>query len=240
MAYICFGSRLLKMGMSGTDVEILQALLNNLPSPISLPISGESTFGPKTEAAVKKFQSYFNLTVDGIVGKNTFLFLGQQTGPYLPSGAVIFGCRNLSKGSSGRDVWVLQNRLSSTKKKYAMAIGAPADSIFGPKTQAAVKMFQQDRGLSVDGIVGPNTFMELFRHTYMGGRYLQKDRFERNQGYDVYYLQVHLKALGYYNGELDGKFGMVTAQAVKALQTAHAIKVDGVVGPQTYYYLADI
>ena len=55
MAYINFGSRLLKAGMSGTDVEILQYLLNNLPSPMSLPIAGESTFGPKTEAAVKAF-----------------------------------------------------------------------------------------------------------------------------------------------------------------------------------------
>jgi peptidoglycan hydrolase-like protein with peptidoglycan-binding domain len=240
LAYINFGSRLLKPGLSGTDVEILQCLLNNLPSPISIPITGESNFGPKTEAAVKKFQGYFNLSVDGLVGKNTYLFLGQQTGSYLPSGAPVFGSRNLSKGSSGRDVWVLQNRLSSTKKKYAMAIGAPADSVFGTKTQAAVKMFQKDRGLVEDGVVGPLTFMQLFCNTFMGGRYLQKDRFERNQGYDVYYLQSHLKELGYYSGNLDGKYGIATASAVKALQTAHAIAVDGVVGPQTYYYLADV
>ena len=239
MAYINFGSRILKPGMSGTDVEILQCLLNNLPSTMSSTISGESTFGPKTEAAVKKFQSYFGLTADGVVGKDTYLYLGQQTGSYLPSGAMMFGSRNLSKGSSGRDVWVLQNRLASTKKKYALALGTPADSTFGSKTQAAVKMFQKDMGLTEDGVVGPLTFQKLFCNTYMGGRYLQMSRADRNQGYDVYFLQSHLKALGYYSGALDGKFGTATASAVKALQKAHAITVDGVVGPKTYFYLAD-
>jgi peptidoglycan hydrolase-like protein with peptidoglycan-binding domain len=75
-------------------------------------------------------------------------------------------------------------------------------------------------------------------HTDMGGRYLQRNRFDRNQGYDVYFLQVHLKNMGYYTGALDGKFGMATQTAVKALQTAVGIPVDGVVGPQTYYHLA--
>lgn len=238
MAFINFGSRTLKLGLSGTDVTILQFLLNNLPSPISSPISGESTFGPKTEAAVKKFQSYFGLAVDGIVGKNTFLFLGQPIGSYLPSGAPVFGSRNLSRGSSGNDVKILQNRLASTAKKYALALGGPADGKFGSKTQAAVKLFQKDRGLVEDGIVGPNTFTALYTHTFMGGRILQRSRFDRNQGYDVYFLQKHLKDLGFYTAALDGKFGLATQTAVRALQTSAAISVDGIVGPQTYYHLA--
>lgn len=238
MAYTNFGSRILKLGSTGTDVTILQFLLNNLPSSISSPISGESSFGPLTQAAVKKFQTYFGLSVDGIVGKDTFLFLGQPTGPYLPSGAVVFGSRNLSKGSSGNDVKILQNRLASTSKKYALALGGPADSKFGSKTQAAVKLFQKDFGLTQDGVVGPNTFTALYMNTQMGGRLLQRSRSDRNQGYDVYFLQVHLKNMGYYTGALDGKFGLATQTAVKALQTAVGISVDGVVGPETYYHLA--
>ncbi|HEX3012550.1 MAG TPA: peptidoglycan-binding protein [Syntrophomonadaceae bacterium] len=236
MAFINFGSRVLELGMSGTDVEILQFLLNNLP--FSSPVTIDSKFGSMTEVAVKKFQAYFGLSADDIVGKNTFLFLGQQTGPYLPSGAPVFGSRTLSKGSSGRDVWVLQNRLASTAKKYALALGGPADSQFGPKTQAAVKLFQKDNGLAQDGIVGPDTFMQLYRKTQMGGRYLQRNKFERNQGYDVYFLQVHLKSLGFNPGELDGKFGPATQMAVKSLQRSVAITPDGVVGPDTYYHLA--
>lgn len=238
MAYINFGSRVLELGMSGTDVGTLQRLLNSLPTSINSHVTETGNFDAATENSVKQFQSYFGLVADGIVGKNTFLFFGQQTGPYLPSGAVVFGDRTLSRGSSGRDVWVLQNRLASTAKKYALALGGPADSIFGPKTQAAVKLFQRDHGLTPDGIVGPETFYRLFRNTFMGGRYLQQGKFERNQGYDVYYLQVHLKELGFNPGALDGKFGPATQTAVKALQRSVAITADGIVGPDTYYHLA--
>ncbi|HBQ87342.1 MAG TPA: hypothetical protein DD811_12825 [Syntrophomonas sp.] len=238
LAYINFGSRILKLGSTGTDVTILQSLLNNLPKSITSHISGESSFGPQTQAAVKRFQTYFSLAADGIVGNNTFLFLGQPTGPYLPSGAAVFGSRNLSKGSTGNDVKILQNRLASTAKKYALALGGPADGKFGSKTQAAVKLFQKDFGLSQDGIVGSNTFTALYMQTQMGGRLLQRSKFDRNQGYDVYFLQAHLKKMGYYNGQLDGKFGLATQTAVKALQKAVGISVNGIVGPQTYYHLA--
>jgi len=238
LSYINFGSRLLKLGSGGTDVGILQWLLNKLPDSIVPPVAVDGEFGSDTEAAVKAFQGYFGLTVDGIVGKNTFLFLGQPTSIYLPSGASVFGSRTLQQGSSGFDVWILQNRLASTAQKYADALGVPADRIFGPKTQSAVKLFQNDHGLAVDGIVGPQTFYALFLHTYMGGRYLQTNRWDRNQGYDVYWLQVHLKNLGFYSAALDGKFGIVTKSAVKALQRSEGIVVDGVVGPQTYFHLA--
>jgi peptidoglycan hydrolase-like protein with peptidoglycan-binding domain len=237
LAYINFGSRVLERGVSGTDVEILQYLLNNLPRTISSSIS-EGGFGPQTEASVRKFQEYFGLTADGIVGPVTFLFLGQPTDPYLPADAMVFGSRTLSRGSSGRDVWVLQNRLASTAKKYAQALGRPADGQFGTRTRAAVRLFQQDRGLTQDGVVGPQTLVEVFRHTHMGGRYLQRNRFERNQGYDVYFLQVHLRELGFSSGATDGKFGPATQAAVRSLQRSAGIRADGLVGPQTYYHLA--
>jgi len=238
LTYINFGSRLLKLNSGGTDVGILQWLLDSLPVYIAPSVTVDGDFGPKTKAAVEDFQNYFGLVVDGIVGKNTFLFLGQRTGPYLPSGASLFGARTLKNGSYGSDVWVLQNRLASTKKTYAMTLGGPADKIFGSKTKAAVKLFQNDHGLVVDGIVGPHTFYALFIHTYMGGRYLQRSRWQRDQGFDVYWLQVHLNQLGYYSATLDGKFGPVTQAAVKALQSAAGIMIDGVVGPQTYFHLA--
>jgi peptidoglycan hydrolase-like protein with peptidoglycan-binding domain len=238
VAYINFGSRVLRLNSSGTDVEILQHLLNNIPIIGASPLVTDGMFGPNTEEAVKKFQQYFGLTVDGVVGKNTFLYFGQQTDGYLPSGAPVFGSRTLKKGMSGRDVWVLQNRLASTAKKYAMALGGPADSIFGSKTEAAVKLFQKDRGLTQDGIVGPMTLFNLFLYTFMGGRYLQRTRADRNQGYDVYFLQKHLKMMGFYSGALDGMFGLVTQTAVKELQRSVAIAVDGVVGPDTYFHLA--
>ena len=231
-----FGSRILRSGSSGDDVKVLQSLLNYLPDSITGPdLVVDGDFGPKTQAAVKKFQTYFGLSSDGIVGKNTFLYLGQPTGSF--ASGPVFGSRVLRKGISGRDVWILQNRLASTAKKYAIALGGPADSIFGSKTEAAVKLFQKDKGLTADGIVGNKTFYQLYLNTFMGGRLLQRTRSDRNQGLDVFALQSKLKDLGYSPGALDGQFGPLTEAALKKFQTAAGITADGVAGPITYYNL---
>ena len=63
---------------------------------------------------------------------------------------------NLRKGSSGSDVLDLQKKLNSTGN-YNLA----EDGIFGDKTLAAVKDYQQKKGLAVDGIVGTNTWGAL-------------------------------------------------------------------------------
>ena len=58
----------------------------------------------------------------------------------------------LRKGSSGDDVARLQKRLTAA----GFDPGA-ADGIFGPKTDAALRAFQEANGLAVDGIAGPAT-----------------------------------------------------------------------------------
>lgn len=231
-----FGSRILKLGSNGEDVKVLQNLLNYLPVSISGPdLVVDGDFGSKTQAGVKKFQTYFGLNADGVVGQNTFLYLGQPTGSYAVG--PVFGSRTLKKGVTGRDVWILQNRLASTAKKYASALGVPADSIFGSKTEAAVKLFQTDKDLTADGIVGNKTFYQLYLNTFMGGRLLQQSRSDRNKGFDVYFLQNKLNEEGFSPGALDGIFGPLTENALKKFQTAAGITADGVAGPKTYWNL---
>lgn len=58
----------IKYGSSGDDVKTLQTYLNN--NGYKLDVDGQ--FGSKTQAAVKDYQSKNNLSVDGIVGKNTW------------------------------------------------------------------------------------------------------------------------------------------------------------------------
>jgi cell wall-associated NlpC family hydrolase len=41
------------------------------------------------------------------------------------------------------------------------ALGLPADGVFGPQTEAAVKRFQASHGLTPDGVVGPQTRQAL-------------------------------------------------------------------------------
>ncbi len=62
----------------------------------------------------------------------------------------------LRSGSHGDAVLALQKRL--------MAMGfnpGPSDGSFGPKTHDAVKRYQEQKGLQVDGIAGPETFASL-------------------------------------------------------------------------------
>jgi peptidoglycan hydrolase-like protein with peptidoglycan-binding domain len=59
----------------------------------------------------------------------------------------------LTSGSEGRQVRLLQSEL-----------GIPADGVYGPETEAAVKQFQASRGLVVDNLVGPVTSAALARH----------------------------------------------------------------------------
>ena len=63
----------------------------------------------------------------------------------------------LRKGSSGSSVTELQKALNATNYGYNLA----EDGKFGDKTLAAVKDYQQRSGLSVDGIVGTNTWGAL-------------------------------------------------------------------------------
>jgi len=65
--------------------------------------------------------------------------------------------RNLSKGSSGDDVLAAKKRLV-----ILGYLRAATKSTFGDETRTAVKAFQRDNGLEVDGIIGPLTWAALF------------------------------------------------------------------------------
>jgi len=69
-----------------------------------------------------------------------------------------FGSRILYRGLQGEDVKELQSKLESLGYD-----AGPIDGIFGPLTEKAVRKFQKDNDLVVDGIVGQETFAALER-----------------------------------------------------------------------------
>ncbi|MBF2016672.1 MAG: peptidoglycan-binding protein [Rivularia sp. T60_A2020_040] len=65
----------LRIGSLGEAVTLLQQLLESQGYRTS---GVDGNFGPKTEQAVKKYQTNFGLVTDGIVGKKTWYKLGDR------------------------------------------------------------------------------------------------------------------------------------------------------------------
>jgi spore coat assembly protein SafA len=144
----------------------------------------------------------------------------------------------LSYGSRGPHVRTLQQAL----KDQGYDPG-PVDGIFGPRTEQAVRSFQQDRGLVVDGVVGRQTWNALAE---VGTQPADGDRFTPPNvtlrrgatGEHVRDLQQELKKAGFDPGPIDGVFGPRTESAVRTFQRAAGLQVDGIVGPRTWAALA--
>lgn len=100
-----------------------------------------------------------------------------------------------------------------------------ADGIFGTNTEKAVEKYQRAKGLSVDGIVGNNTYAKLFADSLLKNG---------SRGELVKQCQMMLNQKGYSAGSADGIFGSNTEKAVKALQSAAGLTVDGKVGKNTW------
>ncbi len=105
----------------------------------------------------------------------------------------------------------------------------------------AVRSFQQRRGLIADGIVGPQTYLELDGARWsLGDRLLSHTPGHLMQGDDVATLQERLLALGFSPERVDGLFGPNTEQAVRGFQRGVGLAPDGVVGPETLRAFADL
>ncbi len=105
----------------------------------------------------------------------------------------------------------------------------------------AVRAFQQRRGLLVDGVVGPQTYIVLDGARWaLGDRLLSHTPGHLLQGDDVVELQQRLLALGFSPDRVDGVFGANTEKAVRRFQRGVGLTVDGVVGPETLRAFADL
>jgi peptidoglycan hydrolase-like protein with peptidoglycan-binding domain len=138
----------IRLGSTGDDVKRLQRVLARhlLWSPFG-PITG--TFDSGLETAVKNFQQGNGLTVDGIVGPQTWSALPsyREASPQLQQGSLGPGVAWLQKVLSGGSVPV-------QFVPYAGAI----DGDFGPATDVAVRALQTWSGVTVDGVVGDETW----------------------------------------------------------------------------------
>lgn len=105
---------------------------------------------------------------------------------------------------------------------------------FDKPAEMAVRHFQQRRGISVDGVVGPETYAALTgAHWRLGDRVLAHEPGSPMTGDDVTALQEQLLQLGYDLGRADGIFGATTAEGTRAFQRDYGLVPDGICGPAT-------
>jgi peptidoglycan hydrolase-like protein with peptidoglycan-binding domain len=131
----------LEKGSIESKVKTLQCILNFLGANPMLQIDGK--FGPKTETAVKAYQSSHGLVQDGIVGPKTW--------------GTLLDIKQIMMSSEGVAVKILQCSLNSEGAVPVLKV----DGKFGPLTRDAVKAYQSSHGLVQDGIVGPKTWHRL-------------------------------------------------------------------------------
>ena len=167
----------------------------------------------------------------------------------------------LRRGSAGPNVVVIQASLNRIAQNYpAIPKIANVDGIFGPRTEASVRAFQEIFGLEPDGIVGRATWYALVR-LYTAVTRLSELRSQGQQFYaiswnpdnalqvgstgeQVRYLQYMLSVLsdfipGIPNVAVDGIFGTATRAAVLAAQRRFRLPETGVVDKTTWDEIYD-
>lgn len=172
---------------------------------------------------------HFELLDPGRVHANPFeaLILAGGNPPPVSIGAVdlqLGGDGLLRRGDRGDDVRRLQEVLAG----LGYDLG-DADGIFGPRTAAAVREFQADLGIGVDGLVGPETLGRLTDSSSEESSVVGLG----SRGETVREAQRLLEALGFSPGPVDGVFGPRTLGAVLEYQRSQGLTVDGLAGPQT-------
>jgi N-acetylmuramoyl-L-alanine amidase len=147
-------------------------------------------------------------------------------------------------GYRGPVVPDLRDRLIAAGALAPQASEAALDGAaetFDDGLDAAVRSFQQERGLLVDGIVGPWTFAALDAARWrLGDRLLRHSPGHLVHGDDVTELQERLLGLGFHPGRIDGLFGPDTESAVRDFQRGVGLPVDGEVGPATLRAFTDL
>ena len=258
----------LRQGDSGTAVFTLQRQLNRIAKdyPFFGKLTVDGVFGPRMVSTVKTFQRQFNLTADGVVGRQTWYKIsyiyvsvkdlaeltseGETSSGTLSDGS--WGGTALRTGSTGSAVEQVQFWLN-TLAQYESAIPSLAvDGRYGAATASAVRAFQRRYGLTVDGVVGRETWNAIYNEF----RSIQSDNGTPNaypgtalregaSGQNVRLVQFWLKIAHTVYSRLndltvDGRFGAATTAAVKRFQTYFGLTSDGVVGRTTWNKLYEV
>jgi len=260
----------LRLGDAGNSVRTKQVQLNrisrNYPSiPKMAPVDG--VFGQETDDAVREFQRIFKLTADGIIGKATWYRIAylynsvkrlselDSEGISLDEVAQQFPSL-LSPGDTGDEVRMIQYYLQVVAAYYDTVPPLTTTGVYDDATYQAVMAFQRTFGLTPDGIMGQQTWNELYKAyrgildstaVMEGGVVLYPGTVLRigSQGEYVQILQEYLAYISEFYPEIPavqvtGVFGNQTQAAVIAFQNLFGLEAAGIVGPLTWDAIASL
>ena len=167
----------------------------------------------------------------------------------------------LRRGTTGPSVVTIQTALNRISQSYPAIPKIPTvDGIFGSRTEAAVRKFQEVFNLASDGIVGPSTWYALVRiyvavtrlaelrsegQRFYANSWATTDPIEQgDRGIKVEHLQYMLSVLSAYIPEIppitvDGIFGSATRAAVIAAQRRFGLPQTGIVDFSTWDEIYD-
>jgi N-acetylmuramoyl-L-alanine amidase len=119
--------------------------------------------------------------------------------------------------------------------------GDPDATLFDAEVDRAVRQFQQERAITVDGVIGPATYRALEEARFrLGDRLLSYVVGNPLTGDDVSTLQRQLHTMGFDVGRVDGIFGAHTLRALQEFQRNWGLPPDGTCGPATFKALAGL
>lgn len=137
----------------------------------------------------------------------------------------------LRLGDRGPEITELRARLT---RLGLLGDTVPSDA-FDDDVDRAVRHFQQERGLTIDGVVGAQTARHIDEaHWQLGDRTLSFTPGHLMRGDDVVALQRRLTSLGFDAGRIDGIFGRQTDAALREFQRGVGVDSDGTAGAQTF------
>ena len=202
----------LKRGSRGEAVSDMQQPLYDL-GYYDYYIDG--IFGWRTERAIRLLQSDLGLKVTGVADadlqKQILSGTLEKYDPY----------RALNRGDRGLRVQTMQQRLRDLGY-----LADAADSIFGPRTQQAVQLFQQENGVSVSESATRETLIALYNENAESCSSYINLRLG-DSGYRVRELNKRLKELFYLDGTAGNTYTEETAEAIKKFQSQAGLYITG-------------
>ena len=133
----------------------------------------------------------------------------------------------IKPGERGDVVTVVTNTL------HRLGLLTSSREFFDGEVEAAVRAFQQNRGLSVSGFIDNTTEVALEEARWkLGDRSLSLQN-PMMRGDDVATLQNRLVDMGFDPGRVDGIYGPLTEKALRDFQKSVGVTIDGICGPGT-------